>query len=54
MNTQRSNFLQRNGLSIAVLLFMLCTWVGQILTGHAVYDEELSKHGAPMLLICDF
>ena len=46
---QKNSFFYRNGLSIVVLLFMLATWVGQIITGRLVYNEELIQLGAPAL-----
>lgn len=46
MSPTHHTFFQRNGLSILILLFMLGTWIGQILTGHVVYNEELSQAGA--------
>ena len=49
MSTIEASFIRRNGLSILVLLFMLATWLGQILTGHVVYNEELSDAGAGTL-----
>lgn len=39
------SFLKRNGLSIAVLLMMLASWLGQAATGHAAHNEELREHG---------
>lgn len=46
---QTKGFFYRNGLSIVVLLFMLATWAGQILTGRLVYNEELVQLRAPAL-----
>ncbi|WP_062351831.1 DUF6766 family protein [Pseudoxanthomonas mexicana] len=45
MVATHTTFFQRNGLSILVLLFMLATWLGQILTGHVVYNQELTQAG---------
>jgi hypothetical protein len=39
------SFLKRNGLSIAVLLMMLASWLGQAITGHAAHNEALREHG---------
>jgi len=36
-----ASFLKRNGLSIAVILMMLTSWLGQALTGHAAHNDEL-------------
>jgi len=47
-------FLKRNGLSIAVLCFMLCAWAGQIVTGQIVHNEELAQHGAPTLSLLQY
>lgn len=54
MPTANPGFFKRNGLSIAVLLFMVATWIGQILTGHIVYNEELSQLGAPELSLGEY
>jgi len=40
-----ASFLKRNGLSIAVILMMLASWLGQALTGHAAHNDELHRHG---------
>jgi hypothetical protein len=45
MVATHTTFFQRNGLSILVMLFMLATWLGQILTGHVVYNQELTQAG---------
>lgn len=45
MDATQTTFFQRNGLSILVLLFMLATWLGQSLTGHVVYNQELTQAG---------
>lgn len=44
--TNPTLFLRSNGLSIAVLARMLVSIAGQILTGHAVDNEELREDGA--------
>lgn len=54
MHGVNSGFFYRNGLSIAVLVFMLLTWVGQILTGHVVYNDELRELGAPQLSLLSY
>lgn len=54
MHNGNGTFWKRNGLSIVVLLFMLGTWLGQILTGHVVYNEELSDLGAPQLSLLEY
>lgn len=54
MTSTHPGFLKRNGLSIVVLLSMLGTWLGQILTGHVVYNDELSEHGAPALSLWEY
>lgn len=54
MHNCNGTFWKRNGLSIVVLLFMLGTWLGQILTGHVVYNEELSDLGAPQLSLLEY
>ena len=42
----RDSFWKCNGLSIVVLLCMLCALVGQAIAGHRVYNHELLKLGA--------
>lgn len=54
MTSTHPGFLKRNGLSIVVLLFMLGTWLGQILTGHVVYNDELSDLAAPTLSLWEY
>lgn len=54
MPRARPSFFKRNGLSIVVLLFMLGTWAGQILMGHAVYNDELTEHAAPTLSLWEY
>lgn len=54
MPPDHHGFLQRNGLSIVVLLFMAGTWAGQILTGQVVYNQELFQLGAPELSLADY
>lgn len=54
MHNTNTTFWHRNGLSIVVLLFMTGAWVGQILTGHAVYNDELSRSGALQLSLLQY
>ena len=44
-------FLRNNGLSLVLLACLLVPLVGQVLTGHKVYNEELVREGgAPLTL----
>lgn len=46
---EQFTFWQRNGLSIALLTFMLLSMAGQVLTGHNVFNDELLEAGhAPL------
>lgn len=54
MTTKLPGFLRRNGLSIVVLACMVCALVGQILTGHIVYNEELEEAGAKVLSLGEY
>src|SRR5262245_43469251 len=40
-------FLRNNGLSFALLILFLCTFVGQVVSGHAVESDERVDHGLP-------
>jgi len=40
-------FLRNNGLSVALLALFLFTFVGQLVSGHAVVSEDRRAHGAP-------
>jgi len=51
MHSGHITFWKRNGLSIVVLFLMLGTWLGQILTGRVVYNEELVQLGATQLTL---
>jgi len=41
----RTSFFRNNGLSLAVFAFMLVSLCGQIVAGHAVYNDELRELG---------
>jgi hypothetical protein len=44
--TPSSHFLRDNGLSLVLLLALVIPLVGQVVTGHAVFNEELARSGA--------
>lgn len=45
MSIPKNSFLGRNGLSLALLVFFVFTYAGQVLTGRAVYNRELLEYG---------
>ena len=47
-------FFRRNGLSIVVLLCMLASLVGQVISGRLVYNAELEKEGGQPLSIARY
>lgn len=47
-------FWRRNGLSIALLALMLGSFLGQILAGHAVLNEERLEHGREALALGEY
>lgn len=50
-NGHSSGFWRNNGLSLTLIALMLASLVGQILTGHSVYNDELRDlGGAPLSL----
>lgn len=49
MATKTYSFWKRNGLSLALIAFLLFSIVGQFLTGHQVYNEELLDLGGEPL-----
>lgn len=44
MSDTTYSFWQRNGLSVALVVLMLASIIGQILTGHQVYSQDLIEH----------
>lgn len=46
MNAHRVSFLKANGLSLVLLLLVVATLAGQVIAGHATYNDELAKLGA--------
>lgn len=51
---QRESFWRANGLSIVLLLCLIAPLVGQVLTGHAVFNEELQREGASAVTLTQY
>ena len=47
-------FLFENGLVLAALLLFLFSFTGQILTGHAVYNDEQEEHASPTITLVEY
>jgi glycerol uptake facilitator-like aquaporin len=47
-------FLFENGLVLAATALFLFSFAGQILTGHAVYNEEQQEHASPTISLVDY
>ena len=47
-------FLFENGLVIAATALFLFSFAGQILTGHAVYNEEQQEHASPTISLVEY
>jgi hypothetical protein len=47
-------FLFENGLVLAATLLFLFSFAGQILTGHAVYNEEQEEHASPTISLVEY
>jgi hypothetical protein len=45
------SFWKRNSLTLSLLAIFLLSWVGQWLTGHKVFNEELVEHGQPTISV---
>jgi hypothetical protein len=54
MTTKTFGFFRRNALSIVVLLLMLLSLIGQVLSGRLVYNDELQKAGAPAVSLVEY
>jgi len=50
----RMGFWRSNGLSLVLLALMLASLVGQIMTGHSVYNDELRELGGPALSLGEY
>lgn len=53
MNKHRG-FFKNNGLSLAALALMGAALLGQFVTGHAVYNDELQSLGAPLISMVEY
>lgn len=53
-NNGEGNFLRRNGLSLVLLALLLGSLAGQVVTGRAVYNEELAEAGAAPLAWAEY
>jgi len=49
-----SSFWRDNGLSLVLLACLIGPLVGQVLTGHAVFNEELRREGASQLSLVQY
>jgi hypothetical protein len=47
-------FLFENGLVLAALVLFLFSFAGQILTGHAVYNDEQEEHASPTITLVEY
>ena len=47
-------FVYENGLAIAATALFLLSFVGQVLTGHAHYNEEQQEHGAAPVSVVEY
>jgi len=45
ITSPQDSFLRRNGLGLSLLILTVCSFGGQLLTGHAVYNRELIEYG---------
>lgn len=54
MTHSKPSFFKRNGLSIVVIVFMVCAFAGQVITGRLVYNEELHKDGVATLSMGEY
>lgn len=50
----RESFWRANGLSLVLLLCLIVPLVGQVLTGHAVFNEELQREGASPVTLTQY
>ena len=53
-HTAFRRFLFENGLVLAALALFLFSFAGQILTGHAVYNDEQEKHASPTITVVEY
>ena len=54
MSKKKEGFLERNGLSIVILLLMAVSLIGQVISGRSVYNEELAKQRAPQVTLVEY
>jgi len=54
MKHQRTTFIYRNGLSIALLLTMLLFWAGQFFTGWKEHNKERQEYHQPPFTISQY
>ena len=47
-------FVFENGLALAMVVFFLFSFVGQVLTGHRTHNQEQLDHGQPELTVSEY